>query len=122
MGSDFNKGDILLGKERGFDKAYHPIIYIGGSTETPLAVILTHSSNFPCNIPLVGSYDEKQSYFVGHLIQKISLWGPYNKVGEITKEDLQIIEKHISELTPITWEQYEEYSKDYCPIHGSLTA
>jgi hypothetical protein len=115
---NYKKGDILVGKDRSFKGAYHPIIFISGSNEAPLAVILTHSKNFSCNIGLSGTYGPNTSYFVAHLIEKMSKWGPYRKVSKLTNKDLNLIQTHISGLVPITWGQYENHMKNGCTKHG----
>lgn len=117
---DFKKGDILWGEKRKFKEAWHPVVYISGSQHAPLAVILTHKEDIPCNIPLLNNYDGKQSYFVAHLIEKMSAWGPYKKSDklELTKNDLELIESHIANQASITWEQYEKYTKNGCPDHS----
>ena len=116
--NNFHEGDILIGTKRKFVEAYHPLVFISGSTEAPFVVVMTHSNNFPCNLPLNGVYDKQPSYFVAHLIEKMADWGPYEKQGKLTSEDLRLIKKHISDTNPITWAMYEEYTKHGCPNHG----
>lgn len=116
--NNFKKGDILVGEDKSFKGAYHPIIYIDGPETAPLAVVLTHSNKFSCNIKLLGSYDVKTSYFIAHLIEKMSEWKPYKKVGELKKEDIDLIQTHISDQAPITYEQYKNYTKGGCPDHN----
>ena len=121
MGNVFKKGDILIGDKRKFTEAYHPIVFINGPDDAPLAVVLTHSDNnkFTCNIKLSNIYGsgDKFSYFIAHLIEKMSEWGPYKKIGKLTEGDIDIIEAHISK-NPITWNQYIEYAKNECPDHN----
>jgi hypothetical protein len=113
----FKKGDILSGQKRKFDEAYHPVVFIDGPDFAPLVVILTHSDNFPCNTKLSGTYDKNCSYFIAHLIEKMSEWGPYKKISELAEEDINFIETHISK-NPITWKQYKEYTRNGCPDHN----
>lgn len=115
--NNFKKGDVLVGSKRSRDGAYHPIVFIDGSDDVPIAVVLTHSNDFPCNIKLLNSYGDKNSYFIAHLIDKMSEWGPYKKVDELKKEDIDLIETHVSNQTSITWMQYEEYTEGKCPDH-----
>ena len=115
---EFKRGDILEGTKRKFNEAYHPVVFINGPGFSPLAVILTHSNKFPCNIKLFGSYvQEDSSYFVAHLIEKMAIWGPYTKVGELIEEDIKLIESSVSKSL-ITWDQYLDYKKDGCPEHS----
>lgn len=115
------KGDILVGQKRTFDKAYHPIVYIAGHEEAPLAVVLTHSNEFSCNMPLLDIYDGKENkvqYFVAHLIEKMAEWGHYEKIGKLHKKDMELIESHINDSKPMMWSQYEIYAKGKnCPDH-----
>jgi len=123
---NFEKGDILIGQKRAFDEAYHPIVYVSGSEEAPLAVVLTHSTGFPCNMKLLNIYDGKENkaqYFVAHLIEKMAEWGHYEKNGELYKEDLDLIESNINGLGHMTWSEYEEYAKGKkCPDHKNTYA
>lgn len=116
----FKKGDILAGNKRKFKEAYHPIVYINGPSEAPLAVVLTHSKNFSCNFKLTGTRDEESSYFIAHLIQKMSEWGPYDKEGELIKEELELVDKTISDMGSITWAEYVDYTKNGCPDHKKI--
>ena len=123
----FKKGDILRGKKRSFEEAWHPIVFIGGPAEAPLAVVLTHTETKveSCNLKLLGIYDSKDhkpQYFVAHLIQKMSEWGPYQKKGELTKENMELVEKTVSGAGSITWAEYLDYKKDGCPDHKKATA
>ena len=119
----FKKGDILVGQERAFDKAFHPVVYIDGPDATPHAVVLTHSKNFPCNKKLLNIYDGKDNiiqYFIAHLIEKMSEWGHYEVIGKLLTEDLNLIESQIGSSTPMTWSQYVEYVNGRkCPNHNS---
>lgn len=123
----FKRGDILRGDKRKFKESYHPVVYIDGTIETPLAVVLTHTTTEEnsCNRKLLRIYDKKDGrpqYFVAHLIQKMSEWGPYSKEGELVKEDLELIENTVSGMKPITWAKYEysDYKKNRCPEHRKI--
>lgn len=118
----FKKGDILKGEKKSFDKYWHPIVFIAGDEDAPLAAILTHTGTEeePCNLKLQGIYDGKKNspqYFVAHLIQKMSEWGPYTKTGKLISEDLELVEKTVSNMGSITWAKYLDYKKDGCPDH-----
>jgi hypothetical protein len=123
---DFKKGDILVGQKRAFDEAYHPVVYIAGPKEAPIAVILTHSKKFPCNKELLNIYDGKENkaqYFVAHLIEKVAEWGHYEKIGRLQEEDLNLIESQISNSSPMTWSMYMEYvGGKQCFDHNSINA
>jgi|GEM_PF-2308415 len=115
-------GDILQGDKDEFNEAYHPVVYIKGSNEAPIAVVLTHGgqNKYPCNIKLSGVYDTKDlsdQYFVSHFIQKLPDWGKYNKVNKLSQSDLNLILESIQDVSPITWDDYKQYTKNDCPDH-----
>ena len=123
--NNFKKGDILRGSKILFPEAYHPIIFLGGNDDAPLAVILTTSGNFPCNIEMTavhfkdGYYrNDKPSYFVAHRIQKMAEWGPYHKDGQLTVEGISFIESNLADLGSMTWSEYEILETEGCRHHG----
>lgn len=117
---EFKKGDILRGNRKQ-ERAWHPIVYISGPKEAPLAVVLTHSKSFVCNIPLNLKYRGKKSYFVAHLIEKMSEWGPYTKSDDLklSKDDLELILMNIRNQRFVTWQQYLDDTKNNCIEHGN---
>lgn len=116
--TNFKKGDVLVGKDRSFNGSRHPIVYIQGPAEAPLAIIVTHDSSFPCNVPFNKLYQEKRSYFVAHPIQKMSEWGPYKKTAEVSEEDLKLIESRIANMYSMTWDEYKKHKENGCPDHN----
>jgi hypothetical protein len=121
---NLSKGDVLKGTKRKFKEAWHIVVYIDGPPEAPLAVPVTHDGpdKFPCNITLLGNYEKgKKSYFISHLIEKLSEWGPYTKFAELTKEDIELVDSHISNQIPMKWNEYESYKKNGCPDHQNTT-
>jgi hypothetical protein len=116
--SKFKIGDILSGTERNFSAAYHPIVYIDGPDTAPLAIVLTHSKDYSCNFELTGKYDDKADYFIAHLIEKMTEWGPYTKQDKsLNQQDIKLIKEHILGQEPITWSEYKSYGRNNCPIH-----
>ena len=63
-------------------------------------------------------HSSETSYFVAHLIEKMSEWGPYKKVNKLSDNDLNIVKSYIEGLTPIAWFQYENYAKNGCSYHN----
>lgn len=119
----FTRGDVLWGTKRKFEEARHPIVYMGGPSEAPLAVILTSEDKIPCNMPLLNTYrGNKTSYFVGHLIEKMAEWGPYEKYATLKQEDLKLIERHIASQESMTWSEYLEYKRNGCSNHQNTDA
>ncbi len=115
----FKRGDILWGTERGRKEAWHPIVFIDGPSDAPLAVVLTHKKDHLCNIELGKQYDNEKSYFIAHLIEKMYEWGPYEKSDKLKLDpnDLALIEQHIQGTASMSYAQYEEYTKGGCPDH-----
>jgi hypothetical protein len=123
---NFKKGDILHGKKRGSKQAYHPIVFIDGTDQIPIAVILTDSDRYSCNKKMSPNHFEvghkvgykKDSHFVMHKIEKLVMWGPYKKVGCLTKEGITFVENNIVDSQVITWQDYEIRKENGCPEHG----
>lgn len=115
----FKRGDILWGTNRGREEAWHPIVYIDGPSDAPMAVVLTHEDSYPCNMELSKQYDNKKSYFIAHLIEKMHEWGPYNKSNKLKLDpkDLALIEHHIQGQSSMPYSQYEKYTENGCPDH-----
>lgn len=84
---------------------------------------MTHDNDHLCNIELSKQYDNKKSYFIAHLIEKMSEWGPYNKSDKLKLDpnDLALVEQHISGMAAMSYSQYEEYTKNGCPDHKWLS-
>lgn len=117
--NNFKRGDILRGTKKGREEAYHPIVFIDGPEFAPSAVILTHKADHSCNSKLNGTYDGKPQYVVAHLIEKLAEWGPYQKDGRLTDEDIKIVDGLILGQSRITWQEYLDYQRDGCPDHRS---
>lgn len=111
-------GDILFGaknKNKQGIKA-HYIIYIGeDSNQSDLffGAMLTHSPKFN-NIPLLKKHFEthsargkrfkityNNSFFSPDLYHKRKEWAPFKKVGQLTKEGLNFINKQIGHKVPV---------------------
>ncbi len=112
----FNKGDILWGKKK---QAWHPIVYISGPEEAPLAVVITSKKECSCNISLRTSYRDERSYFIAHLIAKMAEWGPYTKSDKLklSEEDLSFVLSSVTNHQSMTWKHYEKNIKNKCPEH-----
>lgn len=119
----FQRGDILRGSKRARTEAWHPIVYLDGPEEAPLAVMLTHTDNVaePCNVKIEQAYirgglDGREQYFVAHRLQKLSEWAPYKKVGELTNEGIDFVESQLP-AGSLTWDEYEKLTKNGCQHH-----
>lgn len=118
---EFRKGDILKGTFRRFEEAYHPVVYLDGPGDAPLAVVLTSSPKYPCNKLLRPEHVESGvnhdgQYFVAHRIQKLKEWGPYRRVGRLTEAGIRFIEASLPDGS-MEWDQYEKYKNLACSDH-----
>ena len=125
---DFEKGDIIRGSEKSFDGAYHPIVYLGGSVQSPIGVVITHSDNYPCNKQMEREYfqetgnwfsNERKSYIIAHKFQKLEDWGPYSKVGKLTDVGLAFVESHVKNIGSETYFDYVKKTSNgkQCSLH-----
>lgn len=115
----FKRGDILRGKLRNRDKAFHPIVYLGDEPSMGfVGIMLTKSEKFEDNIPLEQDHIEindeggskynfqhNNTHFVRLVLYKPNNWGPYTKVGRLTTKGINFVESKLPEMTPIYWEQ-----------------
>ncbi|MFZ1809314.1 MAG: hypothetical protein WAU36_18920 [Cyclobacteriaceae bacterium] len=114
MNDQFNKGDIILGVERGAkDKAYHPIIYFKEIDALFfLGGMITHSKKFG-NIPLSDTHFEKKissepQFFVKNYLIKKMEWSPFKAIGQLTQEGISFVESHLEGTEPQIWEDYNK--------------
>ena len=110
----FSIGDILRGRNRNWDAAYHPIIFIKNSDQPDyfIGVMLTHSAGFG-NILLadehiqnLANHDPRDKHFVGASLLKRNDWGPFAKVGELSPLGVEYVLSNIDLENPLTWEDH----------------
>ena len=110
----FSIGDILRGRNRNWDAAYHPIIFIKDSDQPDyfIGVMLTHSPGFG-NIRLADehiqdltNHDPRDKHFVGASLLKRNDWGPFAKVGELSPLGVEYVLSNIDLENPLTWEDH----------------
>jgi|GEM_PF-811255 len=116
----WKKGDVLEGTDRRRKAARHYIIalepYRPGDF---IGVMLTSSNEYPENIPMKSEYirthadDEtefkfqfKNTHFVKGRFIKLESWGPFTKVGELTREGMDLVDEETKDLAPIPWDDY----------------
>lgn len=111
-------GDIVWGR-KGSD-AFHPIVYWGNHDKNFfVGIMLTTSPNHADNILMAEKHFNKKdsngkkckfcfnnTHFVDKKLIKKDEWGPFKKVGELTKEGIEFIESKISNKKPVFWEHY----------------
>lgn len=112
MPIQFNKGDIIQGKQRGAkDKAYHPIIYFEEiDAHFFLGGMITHSNNYG-NVRLEDSHFEQKihedpQYFVKNYLIKKMEWSPFKLIGRLSKEGINFVELQLHGTIPQVWEEY----------------
>lgn len=114
------KGDILYGR-KGSD-AIHPIVFLEGYDETFfLGAMITSSGSekYPDNIKMKAEHfhttDENgqtyevicdDTYLVKALLLKKLEWIPFRKVGQLTNEGVDFVEKITKEKDAEEWEEY----------------
>jgi len=118
----FKVGDILLGTSRARAEARHRVVYLSGSSENPVGVVLTHSNKFPCNIEMKPEHiesgtDKEPQYFVAHQIQKLSEWGPYERIGNLSSQGVGFVIANLSHDI-VTWDEYLTRTTEGCPDHA----
>jgi len=113
------EGDILKGEKRGRDAAYHMIIYLkSNNSDSFLGVVLTHSE-IKDNILMKKEHfievDKRgkkyefsfnNTYLVKGVFIKPGEWGPFEKIGELTKEGIKFIKLKINNCSPFFWDDY----------------
>jgi hypothetical protein len=116
----FTRGDIVIGNDRRYSAAKHPIIYLEGDLSVDfIGVMLTSSSTYSTNIWLPEEYvisrnehgdlyvfQHKNTHFVSIRLLKPISWGPFKKVGKITEQGILFIEKEINNIQPIYWDDF----------------
>ena len=113
----FKKGDVLRGakEHRGKTEALHPIVFLDADGNDFIGAVLTHTGVFrgTQNTPMFESHFERTSEDGGeynfkfentHLVVgkfiKFESWGPYEKVGELTSEGIDLGLDNFSDLFP----------------------
>lgn len=113
MNRFFESGDILQGKYRGKNEAYHPIVFLSNYNEDFfIGCMLTHHEGHG-NIRLEESHfnlekctDTRPSYIVNSFLLKKNEWGPFTIIGRLSKSGLQFLNQNVGNTNPIIWEDY----------------
>lgn len=122
LGDDiaWHKGDILEGADRRKKAARHYIIaledYHPGNF---VGAMLTSKDTYPENILMKPEhirthaddgtnfkFQFRDTYFVKSRFIKLENWAPYTKVGELTREGLNLVETETRDLKPELWDEY----------------
>lgn len=125
MQNIFSKGDILEATDRGYDAGLHYIIFYEGDRKGTISYtgfiggVITHKVS-SLNIKMTAEHFEindendnsfkityDNSFLVKAKLTKPGNWGPYTKVGQLTKEGIIFFEEVISELPGENWDQYK---------------
>lgn len=122
MNSDtFSKGDILEATHRQLTKGYHYIVFFEGYSKSDFCGCMITHSNINENIPMEFSHFEEvnskgelykvkydNTFLVKGKFLKSEEWGPFEKVGKLTTEGINLLDKEISDLE---YETFGEYYK-----------
>ncbi|MCL4208396.1 hypothetical protein KJZ63_02050 [Patescibacteria group bacterium] len=124
--TNFFKGEIIVGTHRTRATARHPIIFWDKRDDhTFLGLVLTHSSrennhmmkseHFKVSLLKNFNFDpQNPTYLVAEVFIKPDHWGPYKKVGDLTKEGIAFVENLVSNNKPLYWFEFREFSKNRC--------
>lgn len=112
----FQKGTIVVGENRKWEAARHPIIYWSDKGDGSfLGLVLTHSdrrgnikmqSNHFQNGGTLMYYESSPTYVVPCLFVKPTDWGPYKEVSKVSDIGLRFIEENIKFNKPVDWEDF----------------
>lgn len=116
----YSKGDILTGRLKGRDEAYHPIIFwqeIEGSQDF-IGLMITHSPNYN-NIPnflmnkIHFNMNRKivfdKSYLVKAKFTKYNAWGPFRVKGNLTPAGVFFSENIVNDCVVQDFMDYKRH-------------
>lgn len=109
----FSIGDILEGTNRKFHEAFHYVVFYAGDPDDDFCGGFITTSPKYQNIPMKSEHFESghkigynNSYLAAHKFIKLKDWGPYTKVGRLTREGIQFMEEKIGELQAVLYTDY----------------
>jgi|SRR3989338_2529917 len=119
------KGDILMGSKRDRDAAFHSIVHLEGNLDDDfIGTVLTHSGEYTDNVLMDRKHFKKcdiegkeysfffdNTYLVSRRFSKLKDWGPFKKIGELTKEGVNFVESKMVGKDPILWSEYELFGR-----------
>jgi hypothetical protein len=114
------KGDILEAENRGLRQGLHYIIYIEGNSFKDFIGAMLTTSNINGNIPLEEQHFEKidqngndyKIYYKDSHIVNVRLikpefdWGEYTKVGQLSENGIEFIDKILEDAPIMTFGEY----------------
>ena len=118
------RGDILEAKNRAKNAGRHYIIYYGGGNGINfIGGMITHKLSEK-NKPMEKSHFEilnkkgvknkvvydNTSLVIAKLV-KFESWGPFIKIGTLSKEGIEFVVDTIDSLNSETWDEYTERTK-----------
>ena len=115
------RGDILKGSKRGRGAAFHFIVFLDGRDSISfIGAVLTHSSRYNDNVLMNEEHFRKSNangkkygfnfdstYLIVKRFIKLQEWGPFKKIGELTKEGIKFVEFKTNHQKPILWDNYK---------------
>ena len=115
-----HKGDIVFGQ---YNHKGHPIVYLYPHDEDNFfGLMLTHSGQYADNIlldpthfkiidDLTGKsfkFNTSGTYLVARMFFKRHEWEPFKKIGELSQEGIEFVEKITKNQTAQFWESYNK--------------
>jgi len=113
MDNFFEAGDILQGKYRRKNEAYHPIIYLSNyDANFFIGCMLTHHKGSD-NLKFEESHfalkkwtDSRPSYLVNSFLLKRNEWGTFSIIGRLSESGLEFLNQNVGNTKPILWEDF----------------
>jgi len=115
----FKKGDILEATHRELTKGYHNIIYFEGHSDIDFCGCMITHADLEINIAMSPTHFETndkngvkfkvgydKTYLVKGIFLKSEEWGPFQKVGELSKDGVAFLNKIVSGISPETFREY----------------
>ena len=122
LGEVYKKGDILEGADRRPQAARHYIIFLEPHHSGDfICAMLTSKDTYSNNILVNTGYIREiaddgtkfkfqfnNTHFVKGRFIKLGSWGPFTKIGELTKEGIDFVDSETKDLEPELWDDYLE--------------
>jgi hypothetical protein len=111
---DFKSGDILQATQRETKKGHHPIVFVSGHSEYDfIGAMITHEAIVDRNVKMNEVHFQTgfaitfdNTYLVKGQFIKPEEWGPFNKIGQLTKEGLEFVIQEIADCPIETFAKY----------------
>jgi hypothetical protein len=120
-------GDILKGKNRDRDAAFHFIVFLDDNDKTSfVGTMLTRCNKYKDNILMSENhfnktdtagnsfeFQFKNTHLVKRRLIKLEGWGPFEKIGELTTEGIKFVKSATDLTEPVIWDDYLREQRMY---------